>query len=336
MPTFFPDLLALRRIAVIPLTLVPFAADPAQALRAIPNLSELDKGLYVKIDGEEVFLCTFTMCFLGDMVEQQEIAGCLSHQGNKSCRFCLIDKQSRDDLDFDIVKQGRYYHYMNSIRSKQAGKAASARKKALSGMGLRDQHDMLDAVRSFTPALDHLRCTVIDFAHSEWTSLVKRPIEILRTEILTPRAAEEFNSELRQFPLPPDFIRIQSVKHTGSWRMTECAQAIIMIPVLSRVWLTTDFVKPDFQRAVTLLAPRFLPDLPAGMPATDIIVSVFWALAQSTIIIAHKRPAAMCREKIEQSHLAQQACPRSDFSRGSYSMPETEAKKVRQHFRRHD
>lgn len=95
MPLFLPTHLANKRSAVIPVTLGPFGSSMADVLGGLDFISELDKGCEMVIDGRTIFVCSFPVCFVGDMPQQAELAGCMSHQATRGCRLCKIDKKNR-------------------------------------------------------------------------------------------------------------------------------------------------------------------------------------------------------------------------------------------------
>lgn len=295
---FLPDHIANRQSSVIPITLTPFASEDADTLSDIPGLAELDRGCHVTINGKPIFMCAFTMCFLGDMPQQAELSGCLRHNAIKCCRYCLIDKNSRSNLQYDIVNFGRYQPHMQSSREDAASMSNTAAKKFLRGLGLTENNTVCQAVCTFTPALDIIRSRPIDPAHGEFTSLVKNAHRILMDEILTAGALERFTSVFQQFRLPPGWKRLQSPRtHLDSWRMIECAEASIFTPVLLRCWLTPASVKPSYAHYIKAVAPRFLDVFEAGESAVNLIVTAFWNSALSNLMICSRTAFTKSRQE---------------------------------------
>lgn len=48
-------------------------------------------------------LCAFVLVYLGDMPQQNENSSTLGPTATFGCRSCLIPKEKRSDLYFDIV-----------------------------------------------------------------------------------------------------------------------------------------------------------------------------------------------------------------------------------------
>ena len=109
-----------RRSNVFPLTFGPHGSE----LKAIcdtlkPGIAALDRGLSMKINGEEQVVCAFIMVWLGDMPQQQDNSGFKRQHATRGCRFCTISAEARDQLDFDVITQGRYNHSTLALRQKE-------------------------------------------------------------------------------------------------------------------------------------------------------------------------------------------------------------------------
>lgn len=68
------------------------------------------------IDGEIKTICVYTLAFLGDMPQLNELSGIKRQIANRGCRACLITEKERSNLDFDIVSAGRYHHQTMMLR----------------------------------------------------------------------------------------------------------------------------------------------------------------------------------------------------------------------------
>lgn len=112
LPAFYDDRTNNLRSSVIPLALGPFGSDESRVIRSLTHLRELDRGCEIEFGNEErVFVCCFTTCFIGDMPQQAELAGCLTYKGNRGCRDCLIKSKHRSNLEYDTIRNGRYHHF---------------------------------------------------------------------------------------------------------------------------------------------------------------------------------------------------------------------------------
>ena len=105
-----------RESNVFPLALGPHGSDFSQVVKALHSMRHLDQGIRARINGEDVRLCAFTMCYTGDMPQQAENSGFKGPRAHKFCRFCYIGAKpeaATDNptaiMDIDTVKHGRYH-----------------------------------------------------------------------------------------------------------------------------------------------------------------------------------------------------------------------------------
>jgi hypothetical protein len=209
----------------------------------LKSLSHLDRGVEVQIGNDKVLLCAFTMAYTGDMPQQQENSGYKSQNAKLGCRFCFISDEERGNLDYDIFNEGRYHHqaiamrdHMNALRTKTA-RAAFAQTWGLDT----DNPPLL----TISPALDIILTRPGDPAHSEYKGLSRLLHTLLLDEILTSPAKISYAAELRKFPFPPGWPRVQGpLHHLKSYSLSEYARASIVIPPLLRCWLRESFIAP--------------------------------------------------------------------------------------------
>ena len=68
-----------RRSNVLLLTLEPHGSNFSNVIEAMqPLLTELNQGEVLSVNGENIFVCAFTLCYTGDMPQQQENSECMS------------------------------------------------------------------------------------------------------------------------------------------------------------------------------------------------------------------------------------------------------------------
>ncbi|KAG6277645.1 hypothetical protein E4U47_006953 [Claviceps purpurea] len=53
-------------------------------------------------------VCACNGGFVDDMMEQQELPGCMGHQAVNGCRYCLIKKDVHGMMEFYPVQEGRF------------------------------------------------------------------------------------------------------------------------------------------------------------------------------------------------------------------------------------
>lgn len=90
-----------RRSNVFPITLRPHGSNFRDVVNAIGagGLRALDRGINLKINGEEEFVCAYTLAFIGDMPQQQENSGMKSQRATRVCRHSSArDTSSQREL----------------------------------------------------------------------------------------------------------------------------------------------------------------------------------------------------------------------------------------------
>ena len=191
-----------RRANVFPLTLGPHGSDFGEVFTSMAGLTQLDGGIVLTINGEKVFVIAYIYIFTGDMPAQNKAGGFKSQVANYGCRSCLISASERGDLDFDVVRMGRYHHHMIQLRSlaKTMTKNSKRYKDFCAEWGFSENPSALIDV---TPALDIIRSRPADPAHSEFYGLAKQSQKILIEAVLSPTGRITYAQELRSFPFPP-------------------------------------------------------------------------------------------------------------------------------------
>ncbi|KAL7627668.1 hypothetical protein AAE478_001861 [Parahypoxylon ruwenzoriense] len=257
---FFNTGRRLRKHSILPLTLGPFGAEIADVFKALFHIRELDAGREVEVNGEKFFICSYIHCIIGDMPQQQELSGCLSHAAKLPCRFCIIEKDKRDDLNFNIIQQGRYHtHLQGSINDVHSLQYVTAQRNASTELGIHLDKDLMKNLYSLLPALDIIRTRPVDAAHSECQGLSRMLHGFLLKDILTGAASTEICSVYQTFSIPPGWPRFQSPKkHLDSWRIMDYLHGAVVLPVLLRCWLKDSHIKKECQSLIVLFAKDYL------------------------------------------------------------------------------
>jgi hypothetical protein len=264
-----------RRANVFPIALGPHGSNFDEVIEALASLRPLDKGINTTLNGEDIFLAVFCLCFIGDMIQQLLNTGIKGIKSNLNCRFCFAGDSERGDLAYDIHENGRYHFLVQKMRgfmsSLPAGKG-SKREKYSSKWGL----DATLALASITPALDIISTRPSDPAHLEYQGLSQLMHQFLKDTLLTEKGLQEYHVMLRKFPFPPGWQRLPSpIHYLGSYSLSEHARWSVVILVLLRKWLQTSHVKSKF-----LLVARQRWDDPL-----EFIVSAFAKVAKSNTIL---------------------------------------------------
>jgi hypothetical protein len=277
-----------RQANVFPLTLSPHGSNFDDTVKSFGSLGALDRGLRACINGNERTLVVPTLCYVGDMPQQDKNSGFRGPKAHKFCRFCYIGEQAvklKDPnavLHFDIVTHGRYHYQVMEMRREISGlKTAAARKEYGTAWGM---GDTVPALASITPALDLILSRPPDPAHSEYQGMSELMHGLLLDSILTEAGKKSYSSTLRNWPFPSGWGRLQSsLHHFQSYSLASHARWSVIIPVLLRSWLRPHFIHP-----------RFMAEAQAQMMGTskdvvNYIVIAFARLAKSnSILMGHK------------------------------------------------
>jgi hypothetical protein len=129
-----------------------------------------------------------------------------------------------------------------------------------------------------------------DPCHSEYAGITKLAHQILLGSILSPRGQEQYTEELRRFPFPFGWGRLQSpTHHLDSYQLQEHARASIIIPLLLRSCLRKDWIVPFYLSSLKKIIPDVCP--------IDYIVRVFARIAKNnTVLLSRKISASDCKQ----------------------------------------
>ncbi|KAG6140097.1 hypothetical protein E4U25_005470 [Claviceps purpurea] len=293
MPQYVPAAEREKLCSLIPLTLGPFGANKADIYKALNYLCELEKGKVVMVNGQEIFVCAFVSAFVGDMMEQQELSGCMSHRASNSCRYCRLGKDDRGAMDFDLTRDGRFDPYLRRKAKKlRAMTTITNQKKKMSKYGIKDDWCLMDALDELFPCLDRIRSRPVDAAHSEYQGLSRVLLTLVYKDILTQEAAIELDDQIRKIQFPPRWRRLQSGNsHLESYRMLELAHGCVILPLVLRGWLKDSHIKAPLrnilcEQALKHFSPEDLsPWKPADFTASDWLTHAAWEWSQSLLAV---------------------------------------------------
>lgn len=274
-----------RRANVLPLTLGPHGSNFGDVINSMHALFTLDGGQILKINQQDVFVSVFTLAYTGDMPQQAENCGFLGPRATRSCRSCFVADTGRSNLDFDILTNGRFHHKSYRMR-KNIGTLRTMKQKSdyCRDNGLDTESPPLVAL---SPALDLVLTRPSDPAHSEYAGISKQLHTLLINAILTKAGTAKYGAELRKFPFPPGWDRLQSpIHHLGSYGLSEHARWSIIAPNLLRLWLKPSAVHPEFMKSVPVVFENEFPDLnQSPFACVNMIVACFAAVAKSNSLL---------------------------------------------------
>ena len=66
-------------------------------------------GKEVCVNSENILLNISVVAFTADMPQQAVNSRALAHQANISCQSCYCPREHQGDMEYDTIKNGRYY-----------------------------------------------------------------------------------------------------------------------------------------------------------------------------------------------------------------------------------
>ena len=236
-----------RRVSnMFTLTLGPHGASMQDIVKSFETkFQQLERGLLVSVNGEQVLMNAFVLCYTGDMPQQAANCGFLAQNAQIGCRICRCPKEKRGDLNYDIILNGRYHHEI--LQQREQGQElllSGERDEFWRSHGLQPEPSYLQFL---TPALDLVLSRAFDIPHSEWKGLGRVMQDLLFEVILTPTGQREYASAFRQFTTPQHWPRIQNPKtHRGSWSLSELGLAVILTPLVLRCNAKGNWIRPSY------------------------------------------------------------------------------------------
>lgn len=303
---FFGEWLRGKREGIFPLTLGPHGTDLADIVQSLFHIRSLDFGKNLKICGRDVFVCSFIAYTTGDMPSQSKLSGSKGHQALLPCRSCNIPIEHRANLEYDIVKNGRYHmQHLDNITFVQGLSSKRAKEQAEKRLGVLCSGELMVSITKLFPALDVIRSHPIDAAHSEFAGIARVMLDILFMPdgLLLESARTELATVYQNFAFPPGWSGLQNPKtHRGSYKMNEHARSSILTPVILRCWLQPCHVRPDLHELLVRFAPQFLdtslrfPYNLAAVKGSDWIIAAFWSFALSVLTIFGRNVTDLSRD----------------------------------------
>ena len=270
-----------RRSNVFAIALGPHGASFESIIESLVALRELDEGIAMEINGEWKYVCAFAQAYVGDMPQQTENSGFKRFNARRGCGKCIAEQKDLGNLNFDTNRYSRS-HYETLARRQVAGqmnKTNAAR--FFVEWGLKEKQSPLVQI---SPALDLIQTRPLDPAHSELAGLSRALQRLLFEAILTEAGRQAYAAQLRVFPFPPNWGRLQSpLHHLDSYRMSELARASIITPVLLRCWLQPRFILVEYLSAGEKTFRDIM--MKQQLSVVDVIVFCFAMLAKSNCVL---------------------------------------------------
>ena len=199
--------------------------------------------------------------------------------------MCLVDISQRGDFDFDVVVNGRYHH--EQVRRRRVLESYKTKKSAQNYC--RDTNLTPEAAPpcAIALALNLILGRPSDPAHSEYGGMSKQLHLLLINSILVPQAVTEYIQQLRAFPFPPSWARLQSPTfHLKSYILQKHARWSIICPVLLQTWLKSSHVQRRFLNSLGAVLRR--PGATDKKHVSSIVI-IFAMLAASNTVFMGQR-----------------------------------------------
>ncbi|KAL7818066.1 hypothetical protein V8C44DRAFT_211757 [Trichoderma aethiopicum] len=287
-----------RQANIFPIALSPHGSNFNDTINALQSLGKLDRGVRATINGEEVVICVPTLCYIGDMPQQDKNSGFRGPKALKFCRFCHIGQaaiksgQPNSILDFDVISHGRYHHQLIEMRRQMGSyKTATAQRGFASQWGLSEDEPKLTQL---SPALDLILSRPPDPAHSEYNGMSELMHGLLMDRILNNTGSKAYTKELRYWPFPPGWERLQSpLHHLRSYSLAAHARWSVIVPGLLRRWLEPGHIHPLFMKeALSHLTTQ------DPVAVVNFVVKGFAKLAKSNSVLMGLKVAQSDRQSM--------------------------------------
>jgi hypothetical protein len=151
------------------LTIGPFGSSLRDVIRALaPAGKALDRGMIMDLKiGEDVvqtYVCAYQFLHTSDLPQQNDSSGTLRQNATYGCRLCLINKEYRGDLTYNVCLHGRYQFEMEQARATVSSIAATRRVELLGRLGLAEEVSPWTII---SPAINQFEIFTVDVCHSE-------------------------------------------------------------------------------------------------------------------------------------------------------------------------
>jgi hypothetical protein len=151
------------------LTVGPFGSSLTDVIRALaPAGKALDRGMILDLHigncRMQSYVCAYQFLHTSDLPQQNDSSGTLRQNATYGCRLCLINKDYRDDLNYNVCLHGRYQMEMERAREAVSSTARTRRVDLLGRLGLAEEVSPWTII---SPAINQFEMFSLDVCHSE-------------------------------------------------------------------------------------------------------------------------------------------------------------------------
>jgi hypothetical protein len=237
------------------LTIGPFGSSLPDVIRALaPAGKALDRGMILDLKiGDHIvqsYVCAYQFMHTSDFPQQNDSSGTLRQNATYGCRLCLINKEYRDDLTYNVCLHGRYQLEMEQARATVSSIAKTRRAELLGRLGLAEEVSPWTII---SPAINQFEIFALDVCHSEGSGRPQKltcllpPLantiagmcgiinSLVKDWLLTEKAGiAAYISSFRTLVLPSGWPRFQNpITHHKSYGFAEKLRLSLMQPFVT-------------------------------------------------------------------------------------------------------
>jgi hypothetical protein len=176
----------------------PFGIDTNQIAKCLEKEGKaLGEG--IKLENGDI-LIMFPLCITGDMPQQNQNAGVMSHLSRRGCRYCRIQSDDKGNLEYDVNRDGRYRQQQDNLFANIMSQnlSDSARGTVFSKQGISSNGHLFGAA---FPSLDRFSAYPNDPMHVE-LRLAKYFHECLMKEVFSKAGIDAYEVAWNQINVP--------------------------------------------------------------------------------------------------------------------------------------
>lgn len=274
------------------ITLGPFASSFCNAIQSLaPIHLELEKGLEISLYiGQDLMATTLVSAFFlvhcSNSPQQNNSSGMLRHNATFGCCECLIGKDARQDLDYDIYNDGRYQGIIDAVRAKASWlNTKTQRQKTLSEFGLAEEKSVWNTL---APALPQFTAYAYKACYADLSGITTRVYKLINNWLLTEVCGREaYLIAFRHITLPAGWQQFQNpISHIKLYGFAEKGCLSLIQP-----FIFSDFLQDVYIRAEALMgikkefATKLTGTTASGTTVSKLFLKLLVMLANSNPMV---------------------------------------------------
>lgn len=155
-----------RLVNIFPVTLGPHGTNIQDVFGAISHgYREVERGIQVEIQGEMQRVFAPALGYLGDMPQQADSMGFMRSNAILGCRACFITIDKYGNLDYDVVKRGRYHDEV--LRARDIANKIPTLKRRTDYLNALGMNENAPSILKLSPAIDLVKGAPADPPHAD-------------------------------------------------------------------------------------------------------------------------------------------------------------------------